>query len=244
MSLGSCCVSGYIHDGTPAGKFEELNGVKTYVALPSGDYDKTKALLFLTDIFGTELPNGQLLADSFAKNGIPVYMPDILRGEPIAKEDLNSGKVDLMAWLGKHTQDYTRPVIDQTVEALKAQGVKEFAAIGYCFGGRYVVDLVFSETIKVGIVAHPSLLEVPKDIEELNKKPAYFLWLNALQDYMHTAEKQQQTREILKENPRHKHLDFEGGHGFAIRGDPNDEVERKEADRAFDESTKFIKEHL
>ena len=73
------------------------------------------------------------------------------------------------------------------VEALKVQGVKEFAATGYCFGGtyfistddeqcripiddspwlgRYTFDLAFDNIIKVAAVSHPSLLSVPKDLE-------------------------------------------------------------------------------
>ncbi|GAA5982510.1 hypothetical protein JCM10908_006678 [Rhodotorula pacifica] len=245
MSLGKCCVSGFKHDGTPSGKIEEINGVKTYVSVPNGDYDKTKALLFLTDIFGTALPNGQLLVDSFAANGIPVYMPDYLHGDEIAAEDLNSGKVDLMQWLGKHGKEVTRPVIDKIVEHLKGQGVQKFAAIGYCFGGRYVTDLVVDSVASVGVVAHPSLLEVPKDIEALNKSNAHFLWLDAGDDYMFNKEKQGQAKEILKGNEKHKFVDYEGvGHGFAIRGDPSNDHVRKAADDAFEQSVNFIKAHL
>ncbi|GAA5884750.1 hypothetical protein JCM3774_005804 [Rhodotorula dairenensis] len=245
MSLGQCCVSGFKHDGTPAGKVEDLNGVKTYISLPKGDFDKSKALLFLTDIFGTELPNGQLLADSFAANGIAVYMPDYLHGDAIAAEDLNSGKVDLPAWIGKHGKDVTRPAIDKVIAHLKGQGVQKFAAIGYCFGARYVTDLVVDSAASVGVVAHPSLLEVPKDIEDLNKSSGYFLWLNAGDDYMFNKEKQDQAREIIKGNDKHKMVDYEGvGHGFAIRGDPKDEHVRKSADDAFEQSVNFIKAHL
>ncbi|BGP58399.1 hypothetical protein JCM8202_001902 [Rhodotorula sphaerocarpa] len=245
MSLGQCCASGFKHDGTPSGIFSELNGVKTYVSLPKGEHDKTKALLFLTDIFGTELPNGQLLADSFAENGIAVYMPDYLHGDAISFEEMNSGKVDLMAWLGKHNKDVTRPAIDKVVSHLKAQGVQKFSAIGYCFGGRYVTDLVLDSVASVGVVAHPSLLEVPKDIEALNKSDGYFLWLNAGDDYMFDKEKQNQAREIIKGNQKHKMIDYEGvGHGFAIRGDPKDEHTRKAADDAFVQSVNFIKSNL
>ncbi|KWU42466.1 alpha/beta-hydrolase [Rhodotorula sp. JG-1b] len=245
MSLGQCCITGFKHDGTPSGKFETLNGVKTYIALPRGDYDNTKALLFLTDIFGTELPNGQLLVDSFAANGIPVYMPDIIKGDPVSLGDFSSGKFDLMGWLGKHGKEVTRPEIDKVIEHLKGQGVQKFAAIGYCFGGRYTVDLVVDGAASVGVVAHPSLLETPKDIEDLNKSSGHFLWLNAGEDGMFNKEKQNQAREILKGNDKHKMVDYEGvGHGFAIRGDPKDEHVRKAADDAFEQSVKFIKAHL
>jgi hypothetical protein len=39
------------------GKFEELEGVKVYVATPSQNYPKDKVLLFLTDIYGVGLQN-------------------------------------------------------------------------------------------------------------------------------------------------------------------------------------------
>lgn len=61
-------------------------------------------------------------------------MPDYLHGDAISFEEMNSGKVDLMAWLGKHNKDVTRPAIDKVVSHLKAQGVQKFSAIGYCFG--------------------------------------------------------------------------------------------------------------
>ncbi|POY74916.1 hypothetical protein BMF94_1892 [Rhodotorula taiwanensis] len=276
MSLGQCCASGFKHDGTPSGKTEDINGVKTCqwrnpsrgekrlkltskcsltttttttthsdISLPKGDYEKSKALLFLTDIFGVNLPNGQLLADSFAENGIAVYMPDYLHDDAISFEDMNSGKVDLMAWLAKHGKDVTRPAIDKVVQHLKGQGVQKFAAIGYCFGGRYVTDLVVDSTASVGVVAHPSLLDVPKDIHDLNNSSGHFLWLNAGDDYMFNKEKQDEAREIIKGNDKQKMVDYEGvGHGFAIRGDPKDDKVRKAADDAFVQSVNFIKANL
>ena len=85
-------------------------------------------------IFGTQLPNGQLLVDSFAANGIPVYMPDIIKGDAVSPGDYSSGKFDLMGWLKNHGKEVTRPEIDKVIEHLKGQGVQKFAAIGYCFG--------------------------------------------------------------------------------------------------------------
>lgn len=71
-------------------------------------------------------------------------------------------------------------------------------------GGRYTVDLVVDGAASVGVVAHPSLLETPKDIEDLNKSSGHFLWLNAGEDGMFNKEKQNQAREILKGNDKHK----------------------------------------
>lgn len=67
-----------------------------------------------------------------------------------------------------------------------------------------MTDLVVDSAASVGVVAHPSLLEVPKDIEDLNRSSGYFLWLNAGDDYMFNKEKQDQAREIIKGNDKHK----------------------------------------
>ncbi|GAA6017474.1 hypothetical protein JCM10207_008239 [Rhodosporidiobolus poonsookiae] len=240
--VGSCCNQGFIHEGTPVGSFDPVT--KAYVTLPSGDYDKTKALLFLTDIFGTELPNGQLLADSFANSGIATYMPNMTDDDPVKKEDLNSGKLALPEWFSRHGKDRTRPTIDRVISQLREQGVTKVAAIGYCWGARYTVDLVLEGIASVGITAHASLIEVPKDIEALDKKPTPFLWLHALQDYLMTPEQQKQVKEILKDNKLHKHIDFDAGHGFANRGDPSDPKIRAESDRAFNEALSFLQQHL
>ncbi len=43
--------------------------------------------------------------------------------------------VDLAGWVARHGRDVTRPILDGVINALKEQGVKKFAATGYCFGG-------------------------------------------------------------------------------------------------------------
>jgi hypothetical protein len=43
-----------------AGKWEEINGVNSYVATPSVDHPKDKAILLLTDVFGPQLVNAQV----------------------------------------------------------------------------------------------------------------------------------------------------------------------------------------
>ena len=89
-----------------------INGIKTYVATPKVDYPKDKAIIYVPDVFGFELPNNrvrcppssqpdllslltspvhwQLLADDFARNGFKVYFPDLFEGDPVPTEALNS----------------------------------------------------------------------------------------------------------------------------------------------------------
>jgi hypothetical protein len=57
MSTGisECCVTGHLHDGKPTGAVSEIVGLKTYIA-PSENGSKDKTILFITDIFGYQLP--------------------------------------------------------------------------------------------------------------------------------------------------------------------------------------------
>jgi hypothetical protein len=49
--------SDYYYD---TGKWEKIGGVDSYVATPAGDYPQNKAILFLTDVFGPQIPNAQV----------------------------------------------------------------------------------------------------------------------------------------------------------------------------------------
>lgn len=60
MSLCKHCVSGSIHEGTPKGKVEQIDGHDVYVATPTKDYPKDKVLLMLTDVFGLQLNNNKV----------------------------------------------------------------------------------------------------------------------------------------------------------------------------------------
>lgn len=58
-----CWVASSLEDpdlNQPIGTFEEIGGVRCYVATPTVDYPKEKAILYLTDIFGIDLPNHQV----------------------------------------------------------------------------------------------------------------------------------------------------------------------------------------
>ena len=54
------CISGSIHRGVPKGKIIDVKGTRVYVATPSGEYPKDKALLLLTNVFGIDLVNNSV----------------------------------------------------------------------------------------------------------------------------------------------------------------------------------------
>ncbi|KAL5492296.1 hypothetical protein ACEPAI_3743 [Sanghuangporus weigelae] len=235
MSLCKECVTGVTHEGEPTGKIEGINGVQTYVALPpSGkEYDKTKAILYLTDVFGIQLVNNRV--DDFAKNGFQIYAPDILNGDPIVTMD---GSFDRETWSSRHGPEQTRPTLDKAIAGLKERGVKEFAAVGYCFGARYVFDLAFDKEIKVAAVAHPSRLKVPEDLERI-KTTGIPLLINSCEvDKQYPIESQKIGDDILgsgkMEVETYKRAYFAGCvHGFAVRGDLSNPQVKAAKEQAF-----------
>ena len=68
---------------------------------------------------------------------LQTIIPDYLFGDPIPLEAMATGRANLEEWRSRHTQAVTRPILDNVINALKEQGVKRFAAVGFCFGGKW-----------------------------------------------------------------------------------------------------------
>lgn len=75
--------------GTPTGKVEKMYGLDVYVARPclgpkleGGENGKAKGVIvMIPDIFGWEISNARLLADSYAnEGGYLVILPDFMCG--------------------------------------------------------------------------------------------------------------------------------------------------------------------
>ncbi|KAH7908202.1 dienelactone hydrolase [Hygrophoropsis aurantiaca] len=247
MSFCAHCVQGVRHEGEPEGKIETIGGVKCYVGTPAVDYPKDKVVLFLPDVFGIELVNNKLLVDDFARNGFKTIAPDYLHGDAIPADAMSSGNFDIMAWFPNHTQEKTRPTLDKLIAALKEQGVTAFGATGYCFGGRYVFDLAFDNVISVSVVAHPSLLKVPGDLEKYATSSKAPLLINSCTvDQQFPPEAQAQADVILGGfAPGYVREYFDGcTHGFAVRGDLSDPAVKAGKEGSFKKTIEFFLKHL
>ncbi|KAH9057910.1 alpha/beta-hydrolase [Lactarius deliciosus] len=222
MSFCKYCTSGVRHEGTAEGIYEEINGIKTYVATPKIDYPKDKAILFLTDIFGLELNNNLLLIDDFARNGFKVYAPDLFEGDPVDQNALEPGSnFDLNKWLPNHTTEHTGKRIRTVIEELKSKGITVFGATGYCYGARLVFDLAFENIIRVSVITHPSFLTA-KDLDIYIEKSKAPLLVNSCEvDPPFPKELAESTdKKFAKFEPGYKRTYWEGvSHGFAVRGD-------------------------
>jgi dienelactone hydrolase len=63
----------------------KFGNTDVYIAEPKGG-DKSKVVLFLTDIFGLGLNNNKLLADDYARAGFYTVVPDLFAGDILTDE--------------------------------------------------------------------------------------------------------------------------------------------------------------
>ncbi|KAI0351385.1 alpha/beta-hydrolase [Trametes cingulata] len=242
------CVKGVRHEGEPEGKIEQIGGVECYVATPTGEYPKDKVVLFLSDVFGIPLVNNKLLADDFARNGFRTIMPDLFQGDPLPENALNRPDFDRAAWGSRHTPESWKPVLDAVVAALRAEGVTWIGTTGYCFGAPPAWYLALKGESKVTVVAHPSRLRIPEDLEEYRDKSKAPLLINSCEtDQAFPQEAQAKADEILgggKFAPGYERTYWEGcNHGFAVRGDMSNPKVKAGKEGAFDATVKFFKKY-
>ena len=146
------------------------NRPQVYISKPS-DYPHTpsRLLLLLTGGTGLKSVNNQIQADRFATQGYVVVMPDLFDGDYApdsstvtipdqpaggsfldmfktkAAETAKSFMIDM--WLARHTEEKVMPVLRRVLDASKDEFADAVSngggiyAVGYCFGGRYVLLL-------------------------------------------------------------------------------------------------------
>ncbi|KAK7205955.1 dienelactone hydrolase family protein [Myxozyma melibiosi] len=216
--------------------------VQTYI---SGEKGTGKKVIFLiTDIFGVVFNNAKLIADDFAAQGYLVVVPDLFNGDPVPWTYFEKlQEYDLGTWLGKHPKEVTEPLVESVLANIKADfAPTSIAAIGYCYGAKYVVRLLGANKIDVGAIAHPSFVD--DEEVELVRKP---LIIEAAEtDPIFPVENRIKTEAILTKNKAIYEITVFSGvsHGFAVRGDPTVPQTLYAKERAFFNMVAFFSFHM
>ncbi|KAJ7435159.1 hypothetical protein B0H11DRAFT_1756473, partial [Mycena galericulata] len=154
---------------------------------------------------------------------------------------------DFGKWFATHGTADTRPLLDNVVAALKADAATTFGAVGYCFGGRYIFDLAFDNVIVAAATSHPSLLQIPADLEKYVATSKAPLLINSCTtDDMFPIDAQAKADEIFAGfAPGYKREFFEGcTHGFAVRGDLSDPKVKAGKEGAFKSTVEWLLRHV
>ncbi|KAK9449791.1 dienelactone hydrolase [Limtongia smithiae] len=219
LAPGACCMEGYEHAGTATGTTVSYKGIDIYVAEPTTPTDK--CIIYITDIFGFPFGNHKILSDNFAKFGFLTVIPNLFYDDavPYPRPD----GFDLPAWVKKHGIDATEPLINKAFDYVKEKypAVTKFFAVGYCFGGKYVVRYLDGR-LNAGFIAHPSFVMA----DELKAMKGPLSIAAAETDSIFPEEKRHESEVILKEMKATYQINLYSSvdHGFAVRGDLGDEV--------------------
>ena len=100
----------------------------------------------------------------------------------------------------------------------------------------------FKSGIDVGYLAHPSFVEE----EELEAITGPLSIAAAETDSIFPADKRHKSEEILKKTAQPYQINLYSGvvHGFAVRGDPSNKVERFAKEQAFYQAVHWFNEYL
>ncbi|KAL3429925.1 dienelactone hydrolase [Aspergillus tetrazonus] len=212
-----CCLSGCLYEGDPTGEMEQIESFRAYIARPKASQKPGRAVIVLSDIFGI-FRNNQLLADEFALNGYLAILPDLFDGDQITVGDYDAKKIDMAAWISRHTVDDISPIVEATIKYARAQpGIQAVGAAGYCLGAKYVVRHLKQGHLDTGYIAHPSFVTG----EELGAIERPLSISAAEHDAIFTTAKRHASEEILRGAGQAFQINLFSGmtHGFASRGD-------------------------
>ncbi|KAL8709717.1 MAG: hypothetical protein Q9225_007407 [Loekoesia sp. 1 TL-2023] len=270
--MSSCCLSGALHEGKPAGRVDTIGGLQTYVAEPK-DGSKTKTVVIISDAFGWEFNNIRLLADEYARAGFYTYVPDFHEGDSIpisllqnieppskkqeqlsiAEKAANAAVVPttLGPWLVKHHQGVSKPLIDGFINTLRmTPGTNKIGAVGFCWGGRYAILQAHGKTegsvggVDAAFAAHPSLVAVPEDLDPVSKPLS--LALGTKDSYLN-EETRGKFIDLLSKKTEVEHeirLYEDQVHGFALRSDWSSEKDKEAMDEATRQGIEWMSKYL
>lgn len=278
--------------GEPTGEISKIADVEVYITKPS-DYPHlpSKLLLFLSSGTGIHSRNNQLQADKYASEGFLVVMPDQFGGDPAPNTTadpstdpetnpslLNKVKLGvaetaksfmLDMWLARQTQEKVLPIINKVIEGAKEEFADAVAngggiyAVGYCFGGKYVL-LLGSELpdtvakgqatkdeeqgmtnvepqIKAGAIAHGTLI-TKADIEGLKAPVTMACTEN---DQLFPDHVRTEGQQYLEEHKIEHQIQVYPGvpHGFAVVGEYEDAKIQQAQSNAFEQMLQWLKSH-
>ena len=157
--------------------------------------------------------------------------------------DLGEAYASLGPWLGKHNVETTYPLIQNFLSNLRADGEhKKIGAVGFCWGGKFAVLLTHQDanpTVDAAVAFHPSLLNLPDDIEKIARPTAIGV---GDADFLIPMSDVEKIQDIFK-GKEGCEVDIypDQVHGFAVRGDltvdSDKQAAAKAAERVFASST-------
>lgn len=161
-------------------------------------------------------------------------------------------------WLVKHREGVARPIIENFIDKVRyIPGTNKVGAIGFCWGGRYAILAAHKNLstkdgkgVDAAYACHPSLVSIPADFEPvavplalaLGEKDSLLGEFEA-KTIKELMEKKKSGEEGEKVESEVKIYDDQV-HGFALRGDFQNEKDKKAMDKATQQGIEWFKKYL
>ncbi|KAI4271330.1 MAG: hypothetical protein LQ337_006093 [Flavoplaca oasis] len=243
----ACCTvpPAVVGDYKPKGDYIDLDGMQVYTTGPS---TATSAIFIIYDIFGFKsqtLQGADILAHADQNHQYQVFMPDFFYGKPIHPSVFppdNEEKKKILGdfFAGPASPPDTAKKVPELVKKLgdKYTGVKKWASLGMCWGGKIVSLTSQSGTpFSAAAEVHPAMVD-PNDAKGF-KIPVCML---ASGD-----EKAEDVENFKKNLGVENHVETFGDqvHGWmAARGDLKNERVKSEYERGYGVLLDFYHKYL
>ncbi|CAI6339243.1 unnamed protein product [Periconia digitata] len=222
----------------PKGSYITVDGLKTYA---TGSQSK-RGILVIYDIFGF-FPQTLQGADILSTSSTQVFIPDFFDG---AAADISWYPPDTPEKgekLGHFFQTKAQPPaalarLPKILDSLQAShGVEEWAAIGYCWGGKIVNLSSAKDTrFKVAAACHPAMVS-PEDAENVSIPYAMLPSKDESKDDVDKWEQKIKTEHVVEWFPTQVHG------WMAARADLEDDEVKKEYERGYQLVLDFFAKH-
>lgn len=216
----------------------------------------------LADSFASELDCDVIMPDQFAgKERVPLgSVPSFPEGkEKVMLKKEAKDKIPIPyplsaeskpehfdIWKRSFEPPITDPIIARIIQYIHETYGKDvkIGGVGYCFRGRYVMRLMGSGVIDVGVVNHPSFFTM-EEIDKLGKGKRLAIFAAETDDIL-PKEKRRTTEDVLTRNgATWMSTVFSGTeHGFAVRGDVDVKEVRIAKEKAFKGAVEWFQDWL
>ncbi|XP_045827516.1 endo-1,3;1,4-beta-D-glucanase-like isoform X1 [Trifolium pratense] len=220
-----------------AGHVDKIGGLNAYL---TGSPHSTRAILFVSDIYGYEAPIIRKFADKVAAAGYYVVVPDYFNGDPFDPDHVDR---PLPIWMEDHRPEKGFEASKPIIEALKSKGISAIGAAGYCWGAKTVCGLAKFKLIQTVVLAHPSSITV-EDIDDINIPIAI---LGAGDDTITPPEVIKQFERVLVAKPgvdSFVKIFPNVSHGWTLRYDTEDPEAVKAAEEAHQIILEWFVKHI
>lgn len=147
-----------------------------------------------------------------------------------------------------------KPRVYDFFRALRTSTALPIGAAGFCWGGKYVTLLSAGNAsddakssdgkalLEAGFVAHPSFLVIPGDIDPISVP---YSVAHPTADMNIGPEQAKTFQKALEGKKDVEFVEYEGAkHGFAVRGNPDDEKEKRQGVEAEDQAVRWFQKYL